>query len=655
MNTLRAILAFACASTCAFAQPAGGTSGTKDFEAKGSFSKPFIVGTIAPSTTLCNAATEPGAVYLRTGNPATVPTAAYHCVQTGASTYDWQQIGVSAGTSVPTTCVGGGPLFFKTDAAAGQKLYGCNAALGSTGTFTALFLVVGTDVQAFDSDLTTWSGITPAAGIGTFLGTPSSANLRTAMTDETGTGAAVFATDPTIAMSGGRLIPPNATFASPPSSPVTGQEFTFTDASAAGVCTGGGTSLAKCRWSGSAYVAVGGGGGGGSFTVASQAEAEAGTENTKGITSLRAFQAIQSRSEFIPILSSGIVTVGANCSVLWPCRFGWDNAVSPVTAPVTFAWLSGTSGTTYIWKDSGGCKYGNLTGWAVTVSGSCTSVGTITDYPTTTHLKIGRIFGSGSAIASVTDDRAFMRAWTRWTLGTGLQPSGETANVANLTVNEMAALSLQGNGLKFATAGTVTNSRCAEWDANGKLVSAAAACGSGSSPTTTDNWYSPIGWPQTSTTNVSGSSTANVARVLLRPMPHTQLAYQGWIEIATLSTTAGATCHLVIWDVGGTKLTQSAAIPAGSADSIGIKTPLFSPSVTLTASQSYWHGTVCSHTDVLVRGVSGSLNWGTVPTHTGHTYMGTGGTLSGGTVGNLTLPITGVNNMSVPVTAIFNN
>jgi len=36
------------------------------------------------------------------------------------------------------------------------------------------------------------------AGIATFLGTPSSANLRAALTDETGTGAAVFATSPTL-------------------------------------------------------------------------------------------------------------------------------------------------------------------------------------------------------------------------------------------------------------------------------------------------------------------------------------------------------------------------------------------------------------------------------------------------------------------------
>jgi len=36
-------------------------------------------------------------------------------------------------------------------------------------------------------------GITPASGVTTFLASPSSANLRAALTDETGTGALVFA------------------------------------------------------------------------------------------------------------------------------------------------------------------------------------------------------------------------------------------------------------------------------------------------------------------------------------------------------------------------------------------------------------------------------------------------------------------------------
>ena len=61
----------------------------------------------------------------------------------------------------------------------------------------------------------------------------------------------------------GSVVPPQATFASPPSSPATGAEWTFSDAIAAGTCSGGGSAIAKCRWSGSAWQAVGGAGGGG--------------------------------------------------------------------------------------------------------------------------------------------------------------------------------------------------------------------------------------------------------------------------------------------------------------------------------------------------------------------------------------------------------
>ena len=54
--------------------------------------------------------------------------------------------------------------------------------------------------------------------------------------------------------SGGRLRLPEATFASSPSSPVVGQIWRFSDASAPGVCIGGGASVAVCRWSGSAWT-----------------------------------------------------------------------------------------------------------------------------------------------------------------------------------------------------------------------------------------------------------------------------------------------------------------------------------------------------------------------------------------------------------------
>src|ERR1039458_4431671 len=60
---------------------------------------------------------------------------------------------------------------------------------------------------------------------------------------------------------GANWIPPTAAFASSPSSPATGSVYIFTDASAVGPGSGGGSARAPCRWSGSAWAAVGGGGG----------------------------------------------------------------------------------------------------------------------------------------------------------------------------------------------------------------------------------------------------------------------------------------------------------------------------------------------------------------------------------------------------------
>lgn len=69
-------------------------------------------------------------------------------------------------------------------------------ATAAQGTLAGTALqpaAIGVSVQAYDADLTTWAGITPGTGIGTFLATPSSANLRNAITDESGTGSLLFA------------------------------------------------------------------------------------------------------------------------------------------------------------------------------------------------------------------------------------------------------------------------------------------------------------------------------------------------------------------------------------------------------------------------------------------------------------------------------
>lgn len=52
--------------------------------------------------------------------------------------------------------------------------------------------------QPLLATLTSWGAITRASGFDTFVATPSSANLRGLLTDKTGSGAAVFATSPSI-------------------------------------------------------------------------------------------------------------------------------------------------------------------------------------------------------------------------------------------------------------------------------------------------------------------------------------------------------------------------------------------------------------------------------------------------------------------------
>lgn len=76
-----------------------------------------------------------------------------------------------------------------------------NGASAIYGGVTALAAGSATEIR-FYQPTNSWYALNTtlvlAAGIQTFLATPSSANLRAAMTDETGTGLLVFATSPTL-------------------------------------------------------------------------------------------------------------------------------------------------------------------------------------------------------------------------------------------------------------------------------------------------------------------------------------------------------------------------------------------------------------------------------------------------------------------------
>ena len=96
----------------------------------------------------------------------------------------------------------------KSDAAVVLKGAATAGATVAAGT-TALVAWDGTDFVLVSQDLANATGTLPVAkggtgitsfgsGIATFLGTPSSANLAAAVTNETGSGALVFATSPTL-------------------------------------------------------------------------------------------------------------------------------------------------------------------------------------------------------------------------------------------------------------------------------------------------------------------------------------------------------------------------------------------------------------------------------------------------------------------------
>ena len=78
------------------------------------------------------------------------------------------------------------------DGAAGSYL------LISTAASTYLPITVAfNSYQQLDADLTSWAAVVRAGGFDTFVATPSSANLATLVTGETGSGALVFGTSPT--------------------------------------------------------------------------------------------------------------------------------------------------------------------------------------------------------------------------------------------------------------------------------------------------------------------------------------------------------------------------------------------------------------------------------------------------------------------------
>lgn len=110
---------------------------------------------------------------------------------------------ISQGTNITITGSGtsGSPYVITSTNTAATAF---SALTGSTNTSAAMVVGTGASIAASGSGTITATAIAVGGitglgtGIGTFLAAPSSANLASAMTDETGSGALVFATSPTL-------------------------------------------------------------------------------------------------------------------------------------------------------------------------------------------------------------------------------------------------------------------------------------------------------------------------------------------------------------------------------------------------------------------------------------------------------------------------
>ncbi len=105
---------------------------------------------------------------------------------------------LSSCTNIPvnqatgTLAVANGGTGLTSGTSGGVLYYSATGTLASSAALAASSLVIGGGAGVAPSTTTT------GAGILTFLGTPSSANLATAVTDETGSGSLVFATSPSL-------------------------------------------------------------------------------------------------------------------------------------------------------------------------------------------------------------------------------------------------------------------------------------------------------------------------------------------------------------------------------------------------------------------------------------------------------------------------
>ena len=109
----------------------------------------------------------------------------------GGANYKLTVANIVAYLGSPITVANGG-TGIASGTSGGVPYFSGSTTIASSAALAANALVIGGGAGVAPSTTTTGTGIL------TFLGTPSSANLAAAVTDETGSGSLVFATSPTL-------------------------------------------------------------------------------------------------------------------------------------------------------------------------------------------------------------------------------------------------------------------------------------------------------------------------------------------------------------------------------------------------------------------------------------------------------------------------
>jgi hypothetical protein len=193
-------------------------------------------------------------------------------------------------------------------------------------------------------------------------------------------------------------IVPTRTFAGYASGSTAGEVYVFTDASASGTCTGGGSARALCRWTGSAWESIGGGGGGtwGSITGTLSSQSD--------LASALALKATLASPTFtgtpaLPTGATGVTQSPADNSTKFATTAYADAAAAATRPSVTNDAQTKAAILPNTAPAAGQLPAGNAGGTAyapVTVSGDCT----LTSAGVLTCTKLNSVNTAAAATAS---------------------------------------------------------------------------------------------------------------------------------------------------------------------------------------------------------------------------------------------------------------